>query len=193
MKQGLNRHIPWWTWVVAILIQIVARFTGPFVFIQPGFYLVYLPYLIGSVLILWWGPRVVLAVAIASLLGSLSGTHLSPWGIILFAGSESLKVYLGWLFWKYLKIEKMNLKEAGKLFYFWMMAFVIPNFIGSYILMAVLTLDGIFVQEDFLRDYLQMALADTFMSLVISLPIFIFLSHKMTEKGLTQWRKSPFE
>jgi hypothetical protein len=193
MEKELNRHIPWWTWVAAILIQILARFTGPFVFIQPGFYLVYLPYLIGSVLVLWWGPRVILAVSIASLLGSLSGTHLSPMGVLFFAASEGLKVYLGWLFWKYLKIYRMNLKQAGRLLYFWIMAFVIPNFIGSYILMAVLTLDGIFFQEKFLRDYLQMALADTFMSLVISLPIFIFFSHWMTQKGWTLWRKSPFE
>ncbi|MEK2689965.1 hypothetical protein [Bdellovibrio sp. GT3] len=191
-KQELTRQIPWWTWVAPIIIQTMARFTGPFVFIQPGFYLIYLPYLVGSVFVLWWGPRVVLGAGLASLIGSMSGTHLDSTGVILLALAEMLKVYLGWWFWKYLKIYQRNLKRAGALFYFWFMAFVIPNVIGSYILMAVLTLGGVFTEQQFLQDYLQMILADTLMTLIISLPVFIFMSHWMTQRGWVLWRKSPF-
>ncbi|WP_413580411.1 hypothetical protein [Bdellovibrio sp. HCB288] len=191
-QKELNRQIPWWTWLAPICIQLMARFTGPFVFIQPGFYLVYLPYLVGSVFVLWWGPRVVLGVGVASLIGSFSGTHLDHLGIILLAAAEMLKVYLGWWFWKYLNIYRRNLKKVSRLFYCWALVFVIPNFIGSYILMAVLTLGGIFSENKFLRDYLQMSLADTLMTLVLSFPIFMFFSEWMTQKGWTLWRKSPF-
>ncbi|WP_413586395.1 hypothetical protein [Bdellovibrio sp. HCB274] len=159
---------------------------------KTGFYLLYLPYLVGAVLILWWGPRVVLGACIASLVGSYFGSHLDFLGIILLALAEGLKVYLGWWFWKYLKVYRRKLYRVGPLFYFWIMVFVVPNFIGSYLVMAVLTLGGVFSHEKFVSDYLQMALADTFMTLVLSLPLFIFLSHWMTQKGWTLWEKSPF-
>jgi hypothetical protein len=53
----LNAPIPWWTWVVPIFIQVLGRIVSPFLTVIPGIYLLYLPYLTGVPLVLWWGPR----------------------------------------------------------------------------------------------------------------------------------------
>ena len=188
----LNAPIPWWTWVVPIFIQVLGRIVSPFLTVSPGIYLLYLPYLTGVPLVLWWGPRVLIGVWISSFFGAWLVNF--PREVILFLGiAEVSKVGIGYLSWKYLKIYQKNLKNTSGIFYCWLLTFALPNFIGSYLLMAILTVGGVYRGHGFLSGYFSVTLIDTFMGLLVSFPCFIVMSHHMFRKGWTNWQSSPFE
>lgn len=172
-------------------IQIGGRFLSTIVTISPGVYLFYFPYITGVPMALWWGPRVFVAVFVASALGA----HLAGVGGLLtffLALSETSKVAIGWAMWWLLKFHQRDLRSTKQLFMCWLSCFAVPNIFGSYAVVAVLTLQGVYPQNTFWFQYLKVSLIDTAMGLFISFPLFIFLNHIFVQKGWSQWRKSLF-
>lgn len=183
--------LPWWTWVVPFFIQIGGRFLSQIVTISPGIYLFYFPYLTGVPMALWWGPRVLIAVFVASVLGAhlagITGT------MVFFLGSsECAKVAMGWAAWKMFKMCQRNLSQTKNLFLCWLVCFALPNVFGSYAVMAVLAVNEVYPPGTFFYHYAKVTLIDTLMGLLISLPIFIFLSNNFSHRGWSQWKRSPF-
>ncbi len=183
--------LPWWTWVVPLFIQIGGRFLSTVVTISPGIYLFYFPYLTGVPMALWWGPRVFPAVFIASIVGAHLAGITGP--MVFFLGlSELSKVAFSWAAWKLFKMCQRDLSQTKNLFICWLVCFALPNVFGSYAVMAVLAVNQAYPANMFFHHYLKVTLIDTLMGLVVSFPLYIFLSNSFSQRGWSQWRKSPF-
>lgn len=192
MEKDRPSSLPWWTWIVPLFVQLGGRFLSTVITLSPGIYLFYFPYLTGVPLSLWWGPRVFISVFVASVIGA----HLAgvTGGMAFFLGiAELSKVAMGWASWTVLKIEKRDMTRTSSLFFCWLTCFALPNVFGSYAVMAVLALQGTYPQDVFLFHYMKVTLIDTAMGLLLSFPLFIFLSGGLTHRGWTLWKKSPFK
>ena len=85
-----------WTWLLPLPLLHLATWFSLATQFTDGAALWYLPYAIGLVLVLWWGPRVLLAVYLNALL------CVPLWGLDwrwapLYAIPETLGVTLAWL------------------------------------------------------------------------------------------------
>ncbi|MDG0815500.1 hypothetical protein [Bdellovibrio svalbardensis] len=172
-------------------MQIGGRFLSTIVTISPGIYLFYFPYLIGVPMALWWGPRVFIAAFVASAMGAhLAG--IAGFSIFLLATAELSKIAMGWAAWTVFKMGQRDLIKTKNLFCCWLACFALPNIFGSYAVMAVLALNQAYPANMFFYHYVKVTLIDTLMGLLVSFPLFIFLSNSFSHRGWAQWKKSPF-
>ena len=97
MAHPAARKLPWWTYLLPLLIcHLGTRASLAFEF-SPGVAILYLPIPLGIAMIQWWGPRVLLGVFVNAVLSAglwgLTQTALYP----IYALPETLAVFSSWL------------------------------------------------------------------------------------------------
>lgn len=197
VKQQLNeRALPWWTWVVGLLILHIGSQISVQFKIDDGISAIYLPTAFGIILVNWWGPwRVVPLVYINAVVSSFLWNipEISNW--FLFSIPETLMVLISWYLFSYKAKGEYWLPDIRNLLLFLLLGIIIPIIPELLALQSLFILFGGHTVESFSFEFLRNCLGEFTSSFGISLLILYYGTPLMSRWGLTRqpiriyWRK----
>lgn len=163
---------PRWTWWVPLPLLHLATWMSLGTQISGGVALWYLPFALGLVLTLWWGPRVLASVylnALASIPLWGLDWHLAPF----YALPETLAIGVAWLLLRRHQAEA-GLPDFASLLRFMLLGVLVPVTLVSLGVQASLLATGVITRQAWLLASLQMWLGDSLTTLVLSLPLLVY-------------------
>jgi two-component system, sensor histidine kinase len=177
--------LPWWTWVLPLLIFHLGTRISVWSHVTSGSSLFYIPVPLALILTYWWGPRVLVsfymnAVFSAGLWG-LQNTMSYP----LYALPEVVFVFLSWLLFIRLAKGKCWLPDIGNVAYFLVLGLVVPLVIYKFILEGLFLYFGEVPVENFWTLLFTTGLGDFISTFGLSIPILYLATGVMTRNGLT--------
>ena len=182
---GINsRPLPWWTWVLPLLIFFAGTQISLWSKVTTGSSLFYFPAPMALILTYWWGPRVLLPYYINSVLCAglwgLDKVELWP----LYGLPEVIFVFLSW--WIFIKIVKGQywLPDIRQTIYFLIGGILLPLTIYKVLLETVFLLAGDIPKEKFWHVLVTTSLGDFISIFGLSVPVFYFLTWKMNNARL---------
>jgi two-component system, sensor histidine kinase len=181
-----KRELPWWTWVVALLILHLGSQVSVLFKIDHGISAIYLPTAFGVVLVNWWGPRKIIPlVYINAVLSSfLWGiTDVSQW--FIYSIPETMMVFLSWYLFTVIAKGKYWLPDINHLLRFLLFGIIlaiIPEVIALQILFVAI---GEHSTDSFAFDLLRNSLGEFTSSFGIALPLMYYGTPLMQRARLT--------
>ncbi|MCW2294545.1 diguanylate cyclase (GGDEF)-like protein/PAS domain S-box-containing protein [Pseudomonas sp. BIGb0408] len=176
-----SERLPFWTWWLplpafhlATLLSLTTQFQG-------GIAILYLPFALGLVLTLWWGPRVLVGLyANAMLSAPLWGLdwHWAP----VHALPETLGVVFCYLALRWRPFDAA-LPDISHLLRFILLGVLVPTAITCLALLgSLLLLRGLSAQGA-PQVALSLWLADSLTALVISIPLLTYVTPWLRRRG----------
>lgn len=176
-----SQRLPFWTWWLPLpafhLVTLLSLATQ----IDGGLAIFYLPFALGLVLALWWGPRVLVALYVNSVLCTpLWGLdwHWAP----VHALPEMLGVAFCYLLLRWRPFDAA-LPDISHLLRFVLLGVLLPAALTSLALLANLLLLGGLPAHEAPRVALALWLADSLTALMISIPLLTYLSPWLRRRG----------
>ncbi|KHD88143.1 MAG: hypothetical protein OM95_10225 [Bdellovibrio sp. ArHS] len=181
-----KKRLPWWTWVFPFAVLALGTWASlPFTSIQ-GIYWIYFPINLAIPMILWWGPRVLIAVFLNGLLAAPLLDLPRPVLYPLYAVPETLEVFMAW----------MLLKERFKTFSTWkpspknitlysVYGILIPSVVASALIQAIFVFTKFSSAEAFLWNTLVTAIGDMTGAVLLTLPAIILATPFLYRRGLS--------
>lgn len=164
-------RLPWWTWVLPLVVFQGGTQLGEYFSILPGVSLFYLPIPLGIVLINWWGPRVAVAFFANMLISSYLWGFSHVQTILLVACQQTSTVLLSWGLCKWRKIDVVSLRTTNHLLGFIAFGLAIPiTFNSTYAYFF-----GRHIHEIWTNTVI-IWFVDFFTTFVVTIPILFFLS-----------------
>lgn len=167
-------RLPNWTWWSSLPLLHLATWLSLGTQVSGGVALWYLPFSLGLVACLWWGPRVLLAVFLNAVLSApLWGLdwHLAPF----YALPETLSIGVGWLLLRPPRFD-VALPDFASLLRFMLLGVLVPVTLVAVGVQGSLLLTGVIRPEAWGTASLLMWLGDSLTTLVICLPLLTYLT-----------------
>jgi len=151
-----------------------------------GVYWIYFPINLAIPMVLWWGPRVFVAVYLngiiaASLLG-LPKVYFYP----IYAIPETLEVFIAWMLvrerFKVLTTWRPSPKNISLFFVY---GLLIPSLVASALIQAILVFSGTLPSPLFFSAFLVTTIGDLTGAVFICLPLFILVTPYLYKKNLS--------
>lgn len=185
----MKKHLPWWTWALPLVVLATGTLLSLPYSTNLGIYWVYFPINLGVVMVMWWGPRVLLSVYLNAMLAAtlfgLSNPQLYP----LYAIPETLEIFLAWVLlkdrFKNLSSWEPNPKNISLYFVY---GLLIPAIIGSVLIQVLLVMTGVTQNKYFLWSVLVTTIGDLTGAVFLSLPLWILLTPLLYKKNLSLFR-----
>jgi len=189
LNQPQNK-LPWWTWVLPILIIHLGTRISVWSHVTSGSSLFYFPVPIALILTYWWGPRVLVGFYLNAVLSAglwdLQNTMYYP----LYALPEVIFVFLSWLFFPRFVDGKCWLPNISNVAYFLVLGLVLPLVIYKFMLEGLFLYFGELPIENFWTILLLTGLGDFISIFGLSIPVFYLATGVMTRNGLTYFTAS---
>ncbi|HTJ48567.1 MAG TPA: HAMP domain-containing sensor histidine kinase [Cyclobacteriaceae bacterium] len=178
-------QLPWWTWVVPILVIHIGSEISALFKYAPGGAFVYLPTCMGIVLINWWGPK---RIVPAMYINAIISAHLwdvGPWYLWpIFSIPETLLIYLSWLLFTKQNKGKYWLPNINTLTSFLILGITLPLISELFLLEAVFIATGERSADAFLYTFVRSSLGEFISNFGLTLPILYYVTPMMSRKGL---------
>ena len=178
-------RLPWWTWVLPVLIFHIGTELSRRLELAPGTSLWYLPLEFGFVLIQWWGPRVLVGLYVNALLSA------GMWGLThkinypLYAVPETAQVFLSWFLFTYLGKGKPWLPDLNHTLRFAFLVVFVPVTLGTLLLESQFLLLGDIERGQFWHLVFGEWTGDMLASLALCVPILLLATAAMERRGLS--------
>lgn len=170
-----NAHrLPWWSWWLSLPLLHVATWLSLSTQFASGAALFYLPFALGIVLLLWWGPRVLPALYLNALLSTpLWGLdwHWAP----LYALPETLCVGLVGLAMRGVEYD-VRLPNVRSLVRFILFGALLPAALVALCLQSNLVFTGVLPAAQWRQAVLTVWLSDSLALLGVALPLLVGLT-----------------
>lgn len=174
-------RLPFWTWWLPLPAFQLATQLSLITQIESGLGALYLPFALGLVLVLWWGPRVLLALYANALLSTpLWGLdwHQAP----LHAVPETLGVVCCYLLLRRRPFDAA-LPDISHLLRFILLGVLLPVALTSVLLIGYRVFLGELTMVQLPPLVLTLWLVDSLSSLVISIVLLTYLSPWLRRRG----------
>ncbi len=185
-------QLPWWTWIAPFLVCQVGDFVSLRLQLTPGIALLHGCIPLAIAMIYWWGPRVLLGLAISAAITT------GLWGLSddLFwqvrALSDSLTVFSSWVFFAFLFREPLNLTD-GRQTLKWLVTALLPGAVMDGIqILGHSVLLGEFPTANLWDRVWAQSTGTLLGGLVIATPLVYFVSPWLEKRGLARTQSSPF-
>lgn len=170
-----------WTWLLPLPLLHIATWFSLATQFTHGAALWYLPYAIGLVLVLWWGPRVLLAVYLNALL------CVPFWGLDwrwapLYAIPETLGVTLAWLMLR-LRPFDPALPDLSHLLRLMLLGVLLPAIPMSIGVQGNLWLTGHIPLSTVPSGSITLWLVDSLTALALAIPLLAYLTPWLRRHG----------
>ncbi|MGZ3771717.1 MAG: ATP-binding protein [Bdellovibrio sp.] len=184
-----KKRLPWWTWILPFAVLILATLASiPFAETNLGFYWIYFPINVGTIMTLWWGPRVIASVFLNALFAitllKLPNLYLYP----LYAIPETLQVFLAWALvrerFKNVTSWRPNPKNLTLFFVY---GFLIPSLICSTMIQVLFVLTGIKSPAIFIPATIITIIGDLTGAIFICFPLLLFVTPHLFKAGLSHF------
>ena len=177
-------RLPNWTWWLPLPLFHLATWLSLATQFADGAAIWYLPFALGLVFGLWWGPRVLPALYLNALLS------IPLWGLDwrwapLYALPETLGAGLAWLLLRRRTFD-VALPDLAHLLRFMLLGVLPPALLVSLGLQANLWLSGNLATGDMVAASATLWLADSLTALVIATPLLTYLSPWLRRRGWLQ-------
>ena len=174
-------RLPTWTWWLPLPVFHLASWLSLATHLQSGVAIFYLPFALGLVLTLWWGPRALLALYLNAML------CVPFWGLDwrwapLHALPETLGVALCWLLLRWRAVD-VALPETSHLLRFIVLGVLLPAALTCLGLLLNLWLIGAMPLPAAAQVGLTLWLSDSLSALVIATPLLAYLSPLLNRRG----------
>jgi two-component system, sensor histidine kinase len=181
-----NNKLPWWTWVVGLLVIQASSFISVQFKIDSGISAIYLPTAIGITLVNWWGPKKVIPIVyLSAVLGS------SYWGVqeiqhwFLFSIPEAFMVFLSWFLFTNKAQGRYWLPNIKSLLLFLTLGIIVPIIPELLLLQGFFVIAGHNLAENFWFDFIRNCLGEFTSSFGIATILLFYFSPIMERAGLT--------
>ncbi len=178
--------LPTWTWWLPLPLLHLATWLSLSTQFSEGVALWHLPFALGLVMTLWWGPRVLPLLYLNSLLS------IPLWGLDwrwapLYAVPETLGVALAWWLCRLRPVDPALpfLRHLVRFMLFGVLLALVPVAIG---VQANLWLSGHLPTSSLFSATLTLWLADSLMTLAVAVPLLTYLTPWLQRRG---WLNSP--
>jgi signal transduction histidine kinase len=183
-----DQRLPLWTWILPVFVCHLGTQISLLTQIFPGYALFYLPVTFGTIMVLWWGPRVLLGVYVNAVLSAwlwdLQEWYLFP----VYGFPETLEVFLIWFLyarWQKGKCWLPNLAEVLK--YILWAVFVPITFNMLYLNLQFYLLEKI--SRDNLWELMFVGWLPEFVAnLTVATAVLVFFTAWMEKRGLSLTR-----
>lgn len=185
MSESKQANLPWWTWVVPIIVLHAGTEISLQFKYTEGVSDLYFPTALSIVMINWWGPARIIP---AMYLNALLSTGL--WGINnfyqwpIYAIPETLFTFSSWLLFTKFKKGQYWMPDVRTLAFFIIWAMVLP------ILIEITSLEGLLIifQEhptnEFWKYFIRNCLGEFTSSFGLALPALYYLTPLLQRRGL---------
>jgi PAS domain S-box-containing protein len=177
-----GESLPWWTWVLPLLIANLGTWLSLWLQSAPGVALWYLPTAFGIVMAYWWGPRVLLGIYLNAVI--CAPLWDLPWQFSpLYALPETLEVGLSWLFFVKLlrgKVWLPNLENNGKFIF---SGSILPNLIANIYLVWQVFFFGDIARDAIWDTWRVLISADLAAQFVFTVPALLWLTKAVSQQG----------
>ena len=174
-------RLPLWTWWLPLPLLHMATWLSLATRFSDGAAVWYVPFALGLVLCLWWGPRVLLALYLNALL-SVPLWDLDWRWAPLHALPETLGVGLAWLLLRWQAFD-VALPDLNHLLRFMLLGVLLPATLLALGVQANLWLGGHPLARDWALAGVTLWLADSLTALVIAIPLLTYLSPGLRRRG----------
>ncbi|WP_372865908.1 EAL domain-containing protein [Pseudomonas sp.] len=178
---AVSDRLPAWTWWLPLPLFHLATWLSLATQFTEGAAIWYMPFALGLVFCLWWGPRVLPALYLNALISvPLWGLdwHWAP----LYALPESLAVGLAWWLLQRCTFD-VALDHFGHLLRFILLGVLLPTVVIALGLQTLLWLGGQVPAGDWGVAGLNLWLADSLSVLAITTPLLAYLSPWLRRRG----------
>lgn len=182
-----KKRLPWWTWLLPLALLMVSTLASlPFVATNYGIYWIYFPINVGTVMTLWWGPRVIGAVYLNALF-ALNLLHLPNIFLYpLYAIPETLEVFMAWALVRERFKNMSSWKPTPKnLTLFFVYGFLIPSAVCSTLIQTLFVLNGVKNQSTFLPATIITIIGNITGAIFVCLPLLILVTPILFKKGFS--------
>lgn len=182
-----TKRLPWWTWILPLVVLAIATLASlPFVATNYGIYWIYFPINVGTIMTLWWGPRVIAAVyanaIFAIILLNLPNFSLYP----IYAIPETLQVFMAWALVRERFKNMTSWKPTPKnLTLFFVYGFFIPSTICSILIQALFVLTGVKDKSVFIPSTTTTIIGDLTGAIFVCFPLLILVTPFLFRTGLS--------
>ncbi len=175
-----------WTWLLPLPLLHIATWSSLATQFTDGAALWYLPFALALVLVLWWGPRVLLAVYLNALL------CVPLWGLDwrwapLYALPETLGVTLAWLLLR-LRPFDPALPDLSHLLRLMLLGVLLPAIPMSIGVQGNLWLTGHIPLSMLPSGSMTLWLADSLTALALAIPLLVYLTPWLRRHGWLRGR-----
>jgi len=174
-------RLPFWTWWLPLPVFQLATQLSLTTQVESGLGVLYLPFALGLVLVLWWGPRVLLALYANALLSTpLWGLdwHQAP----LHALPETLGVACCYLLLRWRPFDAA-LPDISHVLRFILLGVLLPVALTSLLLIGCRVFLGELTMAQLPQLVLTLWLVDSLSSLVIAIALLTYLSPWLRRRG----------
>ena len=180
MTEDADR-LPWWSWWLPLPLLHLATWLSLSTQFASGSALCYLPFALGIVLLLWWGPRTLLALYLNALLST------PLWGLDwqwapLYALPETISVALVGLAMRRAEYD-VRLTNVRSLVRFIVFGALLPAALVALWLQGNLVYTGVLPAEQWRQAVFTVWLADSVAALGVALPLLAGLTHWLRQRG----------
>ena len=180
-----DKRLPLWTWILPAFVCHLGTQISLLTQIFPGYALFYLPITFGTIMVLWWGPRVLLGVYVNAVLSAwlwdLNEWYLFP----VYGFPETLEVFLIWLLydkWQKGMCWLPNLREVLK-FILW--AVFVPITFNMFYLNLQFYLLGKISEERIWEVMFVGWLPEFVANLTLATAVLVLFTETMERRGLS--------
>lgn len=175
-----------WTWLLPLPLLHIATWFSLATQFTDGAALWYLPFALALVLVLWWGPRVLLAVYLNALL------CMPLWGLDwrlapLYAIPETLGVTLAWLLLR-LRPFDPALPDLGHLLRLMLLGVLLPAIPMAIGVQGNLWLTGHIPLSMLPSGSMTLWLVDSLTALALAIPLLVYLTPWLRRHGWLRGR-----
>jgi PAS domain S-box-containing protein len=180
--------LPWWTWVLPLLIFHFGTGLSLGFQIAPGMSLWYLPVPLGMLLIQWWGPRVLLGLYLNGVLCAGYWGFVHWWLWPLYALPETLKVALSWFLFTRALNGKAWLPDLSNTWRFLAFGVLAPCAAGAVYGQAQFLLLGDTAPGNLAHNIFTDFVLDSLSPFALTIPALLFATSFMEKHGLSLTR-----
>jgi diguanylate cyclase (GGDEF)-like protein/PAS domain S-box-containing protein len=172
--------LPQWTWWLPLPLLHLATWLSLSTQFATGAALCYLPFALGLCAVLWWGPRVLLALY-------LNAMFSAPlWGLEwqwapLHALPETLALGFAWL--AFGRRGNAALPNVASLLRFILRGVLAPALLSALLIQTMHLLSGQVPGEQWREAILERWLLDSLSALAVSLPLLCLLTRRLQRRG----------
>lgn len=183
-QQNIKTALPWWTWVVPIL---VVHFTGHLSLLfkyDQGVSTLYLPTAFAIVMVNWWGvARVVPALFIVATLNTYYWGIMQWWLWPILSTPEVVAVSLSYYLFRIVFKGKYWLPSTREFLFFTLVAIIVPMLIELLLLQFTLIYFGEQSLSAFGENFLRNWLGEFTANFGIATPLLFLLTPLLMRKG----------
>jgi two-component system, sensor histidine kinase len=176
-------NLPWWTWIAPLALFQIGFWASSFFKTPNGSSLFYLPIAFGIILVHWWGPRVVLAMFVSSLLNML-WMNIEPSLVALALATHGpVCIYLSWFLFRLKYKSGSQITDISHLYWFIVFGIFIPVSINALYELAIT-----WNEMDPLRPVLLVLMPDFVTNFAFTLPVLLYTTPLMSRAGWTIYK-----